>query len=57
MALVWAVSKDKEDVIIVKTDTSRSISSEIADLKKLYDEGALTQSEFEEQKRRLLDKL
>lgn len=57
VALVWAVSKDKEDVIIVKTDTSRSISSEIADLKKLYDEGVLTQSEFEEQKRRLLDKL
>jgi len=55
VALVWAVSKDKEDVIIVKSDTSRSISSEIADLKKLHDEGVLTESEFEEQKRKLLD--
>lgn|SRR5690554_2496494 len=54
VALVWAVSKDKEDVVIFKSSTPNSISDEIAGLKKLYDEGVLTKSEFEEQKRRLL---
>mgnify|MGYP006386190549 FL=1 len=55
VALVWAVSKDKEDVVIFKSNTSKSISDEIVGLKKLYDEGVLTKSEFEEQKRKLLN--
>ncbi len=54
VALVWALSNDKEPVVVIKSNTSTNIGSEIAELKKLYDQGVLTRSEFEEQKRRLL---
>lgn len=54
VALVWAVSKDKEDVIIYKTESTSNVVEQIKDLKKLFDEGVITQSEFEQQKRKLL---
>jgi len=54
VALVWAVSKDKEDVIVYKTESTSTVVQQIKDLKKLYDEGVITQSEFEQQKHKLL---
>ena len=54
VAMIWAVSKDKKESIIVTNQ--KSSLDELSQLKKLYDEGALTKEEFEEEKRHLLRK-
>lgn len=54
VALIWATSKDKEDVVIFKTESTNNIVEQINGLKKLYDDGVITETEFEQQKRKLL---
>ena len=47
------------DKVVEKTiiqETSGSVADELAKLKKLYDEGAITKKEYEAQKKKLLSK-
>lgn len=55
VALVWALSKDNNDILIVNSNEPKSVSQELTNLKKLYDDGVLTELEFEKQKKRLLE--
>ena len=52
VAIIWAVSEDKKETIIV--DNKKSISEQLLLLKELHDDGTLTKDEFEEEKKHLL---
>lgn len=54
VALIWAVSKEKKETIVV--NSSNSISDELKKLKQLFDDGILTTEEFETEKKHLLKK-
>jgi len=54
VAIIWAVSKDKKETIIV--NSSNNVSDELQKLKQLYDNGTLTAEEFETEKKHLLKK-
>lgn len=54
VAIIWAVSNDKKETIII--NNKKSVSEELSELKKLYDDGTLTQEEFETEKKHILRK-
>ena len=54
VALIWAVSKEKKETLIV--NSSQSVSDELQKLKQLYDNGTLTAEEFETEKKHVLKK-
>lgn len=54
VAIIWAVSKDKKETIIV--DSNNNVSDELQKLKQLYDNGTLTAEEFETGKKHVLKK-
>ncbi|MBU2555542.1 MAG: superinfection immunity protein [Bacteroidetes bacterium] len=56
VAIVWAFSNDKKETIIVNNDKSKSVTDELINLKKLYDEGVLTEEEFINQKQKILER-
>ena len=55
VALIWSVSKDKQEKIIVSS-ANNSVSNELLQLKKLHDDGVLTKQEFEIEKNKILKK-
>lgn len=55
VALVWAVSKDKKEIFINNTTVNKSKIEDLAQLRKLLDEGTLTNDEFELEKKRILN--
>jgi len=52
VAIVWAVSEDKKEVVIA--DNKKSISEQLMLLKELHEDGTLTKEEFDAEKKRLL---
>jgi hypothetical protein len=56
VALVWAVSKDApaQKTVVVKDPIKPDVVDQLSRLKKLLDEGVLTQEEFDQQKKKLL---
>ena len=52
VAMIWAVSEDKKETIIV--DHKKSISEQLKELKELHEDGTLTKEEFEAEKKHLL---
>ena len=54
VAIIWAVSEDKKESIIV--ENKKSISEELFHLKELYEDGTLTKEEFDAEKKHLLKK-
>tara|TARA_R110000796_G_scaffold57522_1_gene132627 strand:- start:212 stop:523 length:312 start_codon:yes stop_codon:yes gene_type:complete len=53
VALVWAVSKDNEQ--LVTTSNNNEKLTQLIELKKLLEEGYLTDIEFEKQKKEILN--
>jgi hypothetical protein len=53
VALVWAVSKDNEK--LVTTNNNNEKLTQLIELKKLLEEGYLTDIEFEKQKKEILN--
>ena len=53
VALVWAVSKDNEK--LVTTSNNNDKLTQLIELKKLLEEGYLTDIEFEKQKKEILN--
>lgn len=57
VALVWAVSKDKKEIIINNTSSvSNNVSDEIIKLGELCKSGVISRADYENQKRKLLSK-
>ncbi|AIN73814.1 Short C-terminal domain-containing protein [Flavobacterium psychrophilum DSM 3660] len=54
VAMIWAVSEDKKETIIV--ETKKSVSEQLLQLKELHEDGTLTKEEFEAEKKHLLRK-
>lgn len=54
VAIVWAVSEDKKEVIINNQSVTKSKSDELLTLKELLEDGTLTKDEFDTEKKRLL---
>lgn len=54
VALIWAVSKEKKETVII--NSNNSVSDELQKLKLLFDNGTLTSEEFETEKKHLLKK-
>lgn len=63
IALIWALTADGNQQIVINTSPTKvevehreniSIAEELKKLKGLVEEGILTQSEYEEQKKKLL---
>jgi hypothetical protein len=54
VAIIWAVSQEKKENITIYP--SKNVSDEIQKLKSLYNDGTLTQEEFEEAKKHTLKK-
>lgn len=54
VALSWALSKDAETAVIVKTTESKSGANDLIELHKLKEKGVITQEEFDTQKRKIL---
>jgi uncharacterized membrane protein len=52
VAMIWAVSNDKKETIIV--DNKKSVSEQLKQLKELHEDGTLTKEEFEAEKKHLL---
>lgn len=52
VAIIWAVSNDKKETIIV--DNKKSVAEQLRQLKDLHEDGTLTIEEFEEEKKHLL---
>ncbi|MFV8333671.1 superinfection immunity protein [Flavobacterium sp. XS1P32] len=53
VAIIWAVSNDKKETIIVNND-KKSVSDKLKELKELHDDGTLTKEEFEAEKKHIL---
>lgn len=56
VALVWAVSKDPEPVIINNTVSNDPDLERLTRYKKLLDDGVISQSEFDSKKNEILNK-
>jgi hypothetical protein len=54
VALIWSVSNEKKENIVVKS--TNSASNELTQLKKLFDDGVLTKEEFDTEKNNILKK-
>lgn len=52
VAIIWAVSNDKKETIIV--DNKKSVAEQLRQLKELHEDGTLTKEEFENEKKHLL---
>lgn len=52
VAIIWAVSEDKKETIIV--DNKKSVTKQLLLLKELHEDGTLTKEEFEKEKKHLL---
>lgn len=52
VAMIWAVSEDKKEVVIV--DNKKSLSEQLMLLKELHEDGTLTKEEFDAEKKHLL---
>ena len=56
VALIWAMAKDKENIVVVNEPKVKiNVSQEIKELKHLLDYGLITQAEFDNQKKKLLN--
>ena len=53
VALIWAISKDNEK--LVTTSNNNEKLTQLIELKKLLEEGYLTDIEFEKQKKEILN--
>ncbi|MGG5506757.1 MULTISPECIES: superinfection immunity protein [unclassified Myroides] len=56
IALVWSLSEDRQNTVIVQSNETKSVAAEIAQLKELLDKGILSETEFETQKTKLLNR-
>lgn len=54
VALIWAFTKDKEGVLTNSNSFKNNTSEELIKLKKLYDDGVITEEEFKKEKNRVL---
>lgn len=54
VALVWSVSKD-ENKIIINSTANKSKTENLAQLRKLLEDGTLTNDEFETEKKNILN--
>jgi len=54
VAIVWAVSYEKQIDVIVKKSNYDKVTDQLITLKEMYEDGTLTKDEFEKEKRRVL---
>lgn len=56
VALVWASTKEKSNLVLDKMESKKSFSSQLLELKNLYDNGVLTRKEYKKKKKKLLER-
>lgn len=56
VALIWAVNKDEERIIEIRSENNISVADELEKLVSLKEKGVISEEEFENKKRSLLEK-
>lgn len=56
IALVWSLAEDKPNTVVIQSNETKNVAAEIIQLKELLDKGILTETEFETQKSKLLNR-